>query len=211
MRGFLLVLMILTLWACNNDPIQYSFQGTVTDNTNNASMTDVAVTIYQKPFNNSVTSNSYEFAGSGTTDASGNYQIMFERKKVTEFKVTFTKSGYFPQEIILGSADVTSGSPNIVSTGLDAESWVKFNVQNVAPSNTTDNFTMIFFTYRTGCANCIENDYNYLDGIVDSVLTYQNTAGQYLKFTYVDVTGGQSTTDSLYMTPFDTVAYSILY
>lgn len=211
MKYLLSLAMLVALIACKKDPIQYTFEGTVTENFGGSGLSGVTINIYQKPFNNAVTSNTWDLAGSAITDGSGFYSITFDRVKVTEFQVEFTKTGFFDQQTNIGSGDVSSENTNVVDAELDGRSWLRFDVQNVFPSDPSDDFTMIFYTYRTGCTECIEQDYNYYTGELDTVFKYQNTAGEYLKFTYIDVSGGQATTDSVYMTPFDTVFYNINY
>ncbi|UKN02150.1 hypothetical protein K6119_01290 [Paracrocinitomix mangrovi] len=211
MKWYLAILIMLILASCKKDPIQYTFEGNVNYIPDQQALSGVAVEVSQKLFNNSVSSSNFSFAGSSTTDASGNYSISFARDKATEFKVIFKKDGYYKEEILLYSTNVTADHPNVVDTGMDAQSWVQFHVQNAVPSSQTDEIKLVFYTYRTGCENCIEQDYNIINGIVDSTITYSNTADQYLKFTVFNVTGGQTFTDSVYMTPFDTVNYEIIY
>lgn len=211
MRWIVLSCLFLVLASCKKDPIQYTFEGTISRNIGLTALEGVDVEISYKPFNGAVTSNNFVVGGTAVTDANGYYQIIFEREKSTEFVVELRKDGYFPVDVELLSSAISSENPNEVNATMDAQAFVQFNIQNTAPSNASDNLQLIFYTYRTGCDGCITTDYNYFDGIVDTVVTYQNTAGQYLKFTYVDVNAGQSTTDSLYMTPFDTTYYSILY
>lgn len=211
MRLLVFCSIILTLWSCKKDPIQYTFEGMVADNINQQGLSGVEVTVSYKAFNNSVTSSNYTLGSSDITDAVGNYQLVFDREKATEFKAAFKKDGYFNKDIIMSSGDVSSEDINVVNTTLEARSWVAIHLFNDTPSAPSDELTLIFYTYRTACQNCIEEDYNYFTGELDTTLLFQNTAGSYLKFTYVDVVGGTSTTDSVYMTPFDTVSYNIQY
>lgn len=209
MRKLCISILILFLCSCNNEPIQYTFSGQISKSSDGTSLSGVTVSIYQKVFSNSVTSNNFELAGSASTDANGHYEIMFERKKVTEFKVNIQKEGYFTQDIILQSADVSSENDNIVNSSMDGRSWAKFNIINQAPADANDNLTLIFYIYRKDCEGCIEQDYNYYSGVVNTSEVFQNTAENYLKFTYND--GFAAITDSVLMPPQDTVEYTIQY
>ncbi|MBD3635864.1 MAG: hypothetical protein HUJ25_00870 [Crocinitomicaceae bacterium] len=211
MKNLLLLCCILLIVSCKKDTIQYSFEGTVTDNTSGSGLSGATVKVYQKPFNNSVSSNTFELVGTDNTDANGHYTVIFDREKVTEFKILITKEGYFNYEMIVGSADVSSENTNVFNANMDGKSWAQFTIKNVVPADPGDDLTLIFYEYRKGCNGCIASDYNYFSGVVDTTITYANTAAQYLKFTYIDVSGGQSTTDSIYMTPNDTIFYSITY
>lgn len=210
MKHLTIVLIVCGFFSCKKDSIQYTFEGLVIQNHNGVALNNVAISIYQKVFNSSVSNGNFALAGTTTTDASGNYNMSFDREKVTEFKINFMKNGFFSHDIILSSADVSTENNNKVDHTMDAKSWVQFDITNVLPSGSSDELQMIFYTYRKGCEQCIESDFHYLEGIIDSTLIYQNTGGEYLKFTYI-VVGGQNTTDSVYMTPFDTAFYSINY
>ena len=184
-------------------------KGTVTDNTDQSPIVGAEVKIYQKTFNGAVASNTFDHIGTVTTDGSGFYTLTFERVKVTEFKIEIRQEGFFTSSNVFGSAEVTSDQNNVFNYGMDGMSWAKFDIQNTIPNDPGDNMNLIFYHYRTGCDGCIEMDYNAFEGIVDTVVTYTNTAGNYLKFTVAD--GMTSSTDSILMPFNDTVTYSINY
>lgn len=202
-------LFVVVLFSCKKDPIQYTVKGSIYDNSTTSSLPGVKVRVFQKPFSNSVTSSSFELIGSGTTDNSGEYSITFDRKKATEFKVTLEKEGYFDEEILLSSDYFTSETDNYIHYGMDGRSWISMSIENVAPAQQSDNLTLTWYTYRMGCAGCIENEFNSFNGVVDTTFVHENTAGNYLKFLYNN--GIQSTIDSVYMPLNDTVSYSITY
>ena len=206
---FISVLFIFV--ACKKDPIQYSFEGNVTSSVDQLGLEDVEVKAYQLPFQNSVATSNFELMAETLTDINGDYKLVFEREKATEFKLEFSRPGFFFQEIPLGAADVSSEDVNLVNTQLDAKSWVKFDILNLSPANQSDELQLILYEYRKGCEGCATQDYNYFNGILDTSITYLTTAGSYFRFTYVDVESGFSTTDSLHLTPFDTLTYSINY
>ena len=205
-----LLLCALVLFSCKKEPLQYVFKGKISENQSHGSLSGVDVKMFQIPFSNTVTSNIYELAASSTTNSSGDYDMSFERKKVTEFKLSLSKSGYFDADIDVNPSDVSASDDNLVDYEMEAKSWLRFTVQNAGLASNSDNLTLILFNYRQDCAGCASADYNYFPGIVDTTFKYTSTAGQYFRFHYA-IQGGQSLMDSVYMTPFDTVAYSIIY
>jgi len=207
----ILLIGVLVIVSCKKDTIQYTFQGLVSESINSQPLESAGITIHQKPFNNSVTSAYYELAATTTTNVNGIFDATFDRVKVTEFLIEVEKEGYFPYETILNSDDVSSENINFINAQLDAKSWIKFDIENVLPNETSDDFTLIFYNYRAGCAECATSDYNYMPGVVDTTFKIVSTAGQYFNFTYIDVESGNSYHDSIFMTPFDTTFYSIVY
>lgn len=205
---FVLILSVLLI-SCKKDTIQYTIKGTIYSNIDASELSDVNVKVFQKPFNNSVTSNSYELVGSTTTDNSGTYSVTFDRERATDFKITLERDGFFDEEILLTSEYINSGADNILNWSLDGESWIKMNIQNAPPSNQSDVLTLTWYIYRTDCSECIENEFNSFNGIVDTSFVHANTAGQHLKFLYND--GNTSTIDSVLMPHHDTVNYSIIF
>jgi hypothetical protein len=89
-------------------------------------------------------------------------------------------------------------------------SWVTFKIKNSFP-NDDDHFKLVTHTFREGCQDCAENKTTDFYGAVDTVFTYATTAGEYVKFTYINVTIADSDLDSVYTTPFENIEYSITY
>lgn len=209
-RVSVLIVCILILGSCKKDPIQYTFEGTITENTASAPLSGVEVGIKQLEVNNSVSTTLYDDAGSAVTDANGFYTMSFERKKISQFKVDLRKSGFFNKDVEISAGEISSENSNVMNYEMDAKSWVNFDIENTGLSDPGDEFLIILYTYRTGCTECASEDYNYFYGDVDTNFKIATTAGSYFKFTYSQV-GVNSYTDSVYLTPFDTVNYVINY
>ena len=209
-RFFIIVSLAVVLIGCKKDPIQYKFSGTITDNVSANYIEGVDVIIKQLEVNNSVTTTVFTSAGSDITDSQGHYEMTFERKKVSEFKMTITKDGFFKKEISISAGDVSSENENVLNYELDAKSVINFDIENTGLSDPGDEFLIILYNYRLGCEGCASVDYNYFNGIVDTNFQVSTTAGGYFKFTYSQI-GVNSYTDSVYLPPFDTVNYAIDY
>lgn len=209
-RVSVLIVCMLILGSCKKDPIQYTFEGTITENTASAPLSGVEVGIKQLEVNNSVSTTLYDDAGTAVTDANGFYTMSFERKKISQFKVDLRKSGFFNKDVEISAGEISSENSNVLNYEMDAKSWVNFDIENTGLSDPGDEFLIILYTYRTGCTECASEDYNYFYGDVDTNFKIATTAGSYFKFTYSQV-GVNSYTDSVYLTPFDTVNYVINY
>ncbi|MEX1003250.1 MAG: hypothetical protein WDZ35_14115 [Crocinitomicaceae bacterium] len=211
MNNTFLIAVALFLFSCKKETIQYTFEGVITEYINHSPLQGVRVRAYQLPFNNSLISSNFELMAETNTLSDGSYHLNFDREKATEFKVDLQKSGYFDVTIPLSSSAVSSEDVNIVNYEMEAKSWLRFDLLNQSPSSSSDELKLIFYTYKKDCKQCIEKDFNYFYGEVDTTLKFVTAAGGYFKFTYSDVASGQSFTDSLYLHPFDTSSYSINY
>ncbi len=213
LRFLIITLLVITSFvpvSCNKGPIQYTFEGIITESVSKSALDGVEIRLYQKLVNNGVASNSFELATSTTSDGGGNYLMAIDREKVTSFRIEFEKTNYFPLEIEVSSADITTEDPNEFSQELEAISWVTFQLKNNFPSD-DDHFKLITQTFREDCEGCAVNAVLDFYGPLDTSFTYATTAGEYVKFIYVNVTAASSTFDSIYTTPFETIVYPIVY
>ena len=197
--------------ACNKEPISYTFQGKVNELYTSEAISDMIVEAYQLPFENSLATNNFELVASTSSGSSGTYELSFEREKATEFKLKFIKSGFFTEEVILQSSEVSSENPNEVDVTVASKSWIQFDIKNVQPAASTDELKLILYDYREGCEGCATQDYNIFTGAGDTMVTYATNANTYFKFSYISNTGSVNETDSLYLVSFDTVKYNISY
>ncbi len=196
--------------SCNKGPIQYDFDGVIYNSLTDIPVQGVDVSISQKIILNGTTGEGYTLAGSAVTDASGAWAITFDREKVTEFIIEIEKDNYFPIEKIESSANISTEDLNSYSDIIEPMSWVTFKIKNSFP-NEDDHFKLVTQTFREDCQGCAENKTTDFYGSVDTVFTYATTAGEYVKFTYINVTIADSDLDSVYTTPFENIEYSITY
>ncbi len=93
---------------------------------------------------------------------------------------------------------------------MEPKSWVNLDITNTFP-NEGDHFKLVTHNFREGCLGCTENTIVSYFGSLDTTISILTTPGEYARFTYIDVTGGASHTDSVYTTPFETTTYTIVY
>jgi hypothetical protein len=205
-----LIAISCSLNSCKKEPIQYTFGGTVTESVNGSVVSGANVTVSQRVYEGNVASSFFNSAGLATSGSDGKWEMTFDREKVFEFKVAITKSGYFDSEQIISSGDVAVDETKIINETLEPKSWIKFHIVNMS-GMTTDLFTMIHYNFKTGCSGCTTNDYYYYEGIVDSTFSILTTGGVYTKYSYKNPGAAIYIQDSVYTTPFDTVAVNINY
>lgn len=201
---------ILILSSCKKDPIQYTFEGKISESVDNIGLQGANVQISQRVYDGNVASSLFSTAALATTGSDGTYKVSFNREKVVEFKFKISKTGYFTEEFLMSSSEVSTENSNVVNETLDAESWIKFDLTNFS-GFPEDVFTMIYFNFREGCSGCTTNDYHYFNGTIDTIFTIKTTAGVYTRYNYKNPGAATYISDSVYTVPFDTVNVVINY
>lgn len=209
-RYLILILVVIFFISCKKEPIQYTFGGTVTESPNHNALSNVLVKVEQRVYNGNVAASIFSSGGQSSTDALGNFEISFEREKVVEFKISFSKAGYFTEDYLINSGDVKTDETKIMNAELDPESYIKFHLNNLS-GMTTDIFTMIHYNFKTDCDGCSTNDFHYYEGIVDTTFIIKTNGNIYTKYSYKNPGGAVFIQDSVFTIPFDTVDVNINY
>ena len=195
--------------SCKKNKLEYKFGGQIVGSLTGAPVSGVTVILSQKVLTNGVVLD-YMFAGSDNTDSNGSFDITIDREKATAFLLKFEKDNYFPLIIEETSANVTTDEVNLYNKKLEPLSWVTFKIKNFFPTD-DDHFRFITHTFREGCDGCAVNSSINYYGELDTTFTYLTTPGEYVKFTYINVTTGFSKYDSVYTAPFENFVYEIEY
>lgn len=207
---FKFCLILMLAFSCKKDPIQYVFEGKITESFAGESLPGVSIKVNQKLIKNGTTSENFTAAASIESSASGHYAVSFNREMISEFQFKFTKENYFPIEFNSSSSNYTTDGSNIVNQTMDPMSWISFDLLNEFGED-TDHIKLITQTFRENCEGCTENTTYNIYGTIDSTITFPTTGGTYARFVYINVTTGFSLIDSVYATPFETNVYPIVY
>jgi hypothetical protein len=202
--------ILFIAFSCKKDPIQYVFEGKITESFAGGSLPGVSIKINQKLIKNGATSENFTTATSTESSASGEYAVSFNREMISEFQFKFTKENYFPIEFNSSSSNYTTDGSNVINQTMDPMSWISFDLLNEFGED-TDHIKLITQTFRENCEGCTENTTYNIYGTIDSTITFPTTGGTYARFVYINVTTGFSVIDSLYATPFETNVYPIVY
>lgn len=207
---FIIFTIALLLSACKKEPIQFKFEGKITDRLSGAALEGVKINISQKKFSDGALTSAFQLAGTALTDSNGDFNVSFDREKSTQFLVEAEKANYFPVSYEMGSADVSTEKTNDLTQTMDSKAWIQFNLLNEF-GDETDEYKIIRQTFREGCYGCATNSTVSFFGLQDTSFTYLTTGGEYVKFIKVNVINSSSQLDSIYATPFETSVYDIVY
>ncbi len=200
----------ILFYSCEKEIIQYEFSGKVTATHTGDGIEGTSITISQIVLNNGSIGNAFSVAGEDVTDASGIFDIVFERDKATAFLIEYRKENYFSVEREESSANISTGKINDLSQKMDPKGWIRFNVTNLFGAE-TDEYKIIRQDFREGCIGCADNSTLIFNGEIDTTFNYLTTGQEYVHFIKVNVTAGNSQVDSVLVPAFDTAFYSIEY
>ncbi|WP_070137324.1 hypothetical protein [Crocinitomix algicola] len=213
MRTIYFTLIIIALsfsTSCKKNEIQYHFNGKVTNQLDNSAVNDATVNLGQRKVQNGGTSPDFYQAASVNTSQSGVYDITIDREMVSAFEFEVKKENFFDMVFERTTASITTDGVNSIDIELEPKSWVEFDIENLFPED-DDHFRLFTIGFKENCAGCASNAGQNYYGDLDTVIRYVTTAGKYVKFTYINVNSGESTTDSVFTTPFETITYPIVY
>ncbi len=207
---FALCLLFCGLLACKKKDLTYTFDGNVTSSVDGDGLADVEVELSQVLYNSGVANTNFQPAASTETDTWGEYSIVIDREKAINFKLDFSKSGFFSVSKELSSDDVSTSEPYTLDQVLEPESWVTFHVWNQFPVP-GDQATLFKVDFREDCIGCTTNGYSYFYEDVNTTFSLKTTGGTYANFSFKNEVTGMIYPDSVYCTPFDTVYYDFFY
>lgn len=168
------VLLITILLACkkDNDQLQFSIHGKVTDDSFQTSLSNATVTIMEK----GVGSYWLKNIGTTTTDSEGNYTLKFPRNRAELYQVHVVKDNYFEEIYTINFSDLDPKESKMYNFKTTAFSWVKVHLKNTETINDYDQFIYRKTIGRTNCETCCSNEDQVFYGALDTVI-YCKTDG----------------------------------
>lgn len=201
-RFTLIILGLLLFVGCNKD-LEFTIKGNVSNRQTGGAISNLTVKVFQ---NEGAFNSSYKLVGTGTTDASGNYEVVIPREQVNDIKVQTSTDDYHKEFKTVEFDDLSVENDNVVNLQTAYRSWVKISFLN--PS---DEQSSIYYNKTDGntqCEECCPNESTFYDGITDDYQICGADAGTYFYYNIV-VPGVSITLDSLYCNQLDTTYKTI--
>ncbi|MEZ4938110.1 MAG: hypothetical protein R2799_11015 [Crocinitomicaceae bacterium] len=205
---FLLALFIL---GCNkHSTTSFTVKGQIINSQTQVGVASDAIYIYE---NTSSGMNAGQtLIATGSSNSDGSYSIEFPRNLVESYTFRFYKEGYFLEEIQKNFDFFHTSSDNIINLNHRPIGWIRFIVQNTAPTDPQDQLKILKESGTENCSDCCQDGYYYFDGPnVDSTWICPNEAGTYFVFHFWDVLQPSYSKDSVLIQQNDTIDYVIQY
>lgn len=203
----------ITVFSCKKeDDENIIVSGIVTNPQNGSPISGVNVYLDGKILNGGVYNDNYSGIASGTTDASGKFEIKTAFQVVSSYRIRTYKINYFDASNIISSESIQKGSAYTNNLSVLPVGWIRLNINNVV-NWPNDEIHYKYTGTPQSCYDCCNNE--YLIGIGNYHATYKCkvVGNTYSKFYWTVTRNGiiNPFTDSVYCAAFDTAVLNIGY
>jgi hypothetical protein len=214
MKQIAVVLLIaLAIVSCKKKTEKDTVNGVVTDIADNHAVSGATVEIQAKLIGTSSYQSAFSTLAYGVTDASGNYNLEFDREKATTYRIRVSLNGYLTTEYEFSPDQLENGSFSH-NISIPANGWITVHVSCGYPYDHTVEFTMRFKNIPAGIPNTCSSSMFYYSGIIEDTIPVCFVPGglnliieKNLHFYSSNV----QTFDTVYIPQGDTVVHQIFY
>lgn len=206
-----LLILLISLISCKDKQITYELIGTITDINTGSPINNAKISISQKEVTTTALNPNYVFVTKTTSNSDGNYNLLYNREKVIDFKLEIESDNHYFYETIILPNDLSTETATKNDFELTAKGWVKVRLINSDPE---DGEQLNFYKHnvKTGCEDCCENGYTIInDQTPDTNFTCPIVGNNYFKYSYGQTNSNNSITDSIYCAGMDTTLLKIFY
>ncbi|MCB0478710.1 MAG: hypothetical protein KDC84_11125 [Crocinitomicaceae bacterium] len=211
MKWISLIALLLLFASCNKrSTTEFTVMGQINHYTTGSGLDGVTILVYENTSSGMNVGQS--LIGTTSSNSDGSYSIVFPRNLVESYTIRFYKEGYFLEEVFLNFSDLHTDEDNIININQRPIGWIRFVIENVAPTDPQDQLKIYKESGTTNCADCCPDGYYYYDGAnINTTMTCPNVAGEYFVFRIWDVLQPSYTFDSVLIVQNDTIDYVVHY
>ncbi len=211
------VVIAITFTNCKKtNSFKVSISGKVVESNHQTAISNATLVLSASMISSGTYNSNYNEIANTTTDGSGNYTFNASIDgKPVGLRVAVVKSGYFTNSFDLSPTLFENGNTYTQDFNLFTESFIKLQVNNVSPNDSSDRITYYYtLSPSLHCSQCCSD--NQITGYgqyyhASSVCkTYGN---QWTKIVWTVIKYGNMNfhADSIYIAPSDTAQYTINY
>jgi len=173
----------------------------------------VKVELSAKKIINGTWSSQFSSISTFFTQSDGSFSFTFDNIRVSDYKLSFSKTNYFSDDYVISPDQVEPGNEYKNTYYIHFESWLKIIIKNNPPAYSGDNLS---FQLKSGSVNCPDGCddiiHNY-SGNMDTlhVCKIYGSQSAVIEWTYSYNTIHQQHIDTLWIQPADTTLYYINY
>ncbi len=208
-----ILLIAFAFISCKKKTEKDIVNGVVTDIADNHAVSGATVEIQAKLIEASTYQSAFTTLAYEVTDASGNYNLEFDRERATSYRIRVSFSGYLTTEYEF-SPDLLEGGSYSHSFSLPANGWITVHILNSFPYDVTDEFTFKFLNIPQGIPNTCSSTQFYFPGIVDDTIPVCFVPGGLnlvIEKNLQQDSNYYQTYDTVHITQGDTVVHLINY
>lgn len=205
-----LLVVSISFYSCNNKK-ENVFYGNIIDVISGLPVADVDILIEMREVSSYGAVAAYETIGNTVSDSEGNFRFSCDAARAVNFRLSFSKQGYFTKTLIITPVDVIGEYQ--ASTAMGMVSHLMFTIQNVAPFSNDDVLRYRLSGLANGCDDCCDDALHSFYGAADTlticpIVAYNNITIEY--FTFINGVSSQFT-QQITGEPGDTVKIVMRY
>lgn len=173
----------------------------------------VRVELSAKEIANGTWSSQYTSISTLYTQSDGSFSFTFDNIRVSNYKLSFSKTNYITDDYIISPDLVQPGNEYKTTYNIHFESWLKIIIKNNTPAYTGDNLAFQLKAGSVNCPNgCDDAVHNY-SGIIDSthLCKIYGSQNAIIEWNYSYYSIHQRHIDTIWIQPADTTYYFINY
>ena len=211
---FLFSCLSFFILFCKKKDDKNTISGCIINQQTGQPVSGVRTELFAKTITNGTYSNQYSSIAYQLSQSDGNFSFTFDNMRVSEYKLTFSKTDYFIDENII--------NPNLIETGsnynnnyyIHAEAWLKIFIKNNPPTAANDVLSFRLKNGYTNCTNGCSDSLQYFYGA--SIDTYHicklyGSQNAVLEWNYSNLSNHQQHFDTIWIQPADTTVCYINY
>jgi hypothetical protein len=209
-----LVLAACSISSCNKDKNTVTVDGVVLEKGLDTPLEGATVVFLCSKVTNGVFNAGYSEIDRVTTDASGAFHFEMKEERVSGYRISISKTGYFSSINDISGSDISAGTPYTPTYSVPPEGFVSLRVYNVLPANDDDVIAYSFTSGWAGCYECCDNSMRYGYGAsVDQNFTCKTYGNQNVTITWTVTENGNVTQHNYTVVcpAHDTVSYPLFY
>ncbi len=172
----------------------------------------MSIALYAKTVTDGTWNTQFSLIATQSTESDGSFTFKFKKVRVSEFKLIFSKNGYFQDEYIIQPDLVVAGEDYHSNYPVHFEAWLKLIFKNNPPSSPNDIVSYRFLKGSATCPSGCNDSLTYLYGAnIDTyhICKLYGSQNAVIEWNYSSNYSHQQHIDSVWAQPGDTTIHNI--
>ena len=214
LKKLLFFSVIFLFFSCRkNADTRIDVSGSISDRINNSLIDNVDVLLEVKDVGGTTFSNSFSTLETTKTNGNGSYEFSFQNRNALEYRLTFSKEGYFTDHKLINPDLLQVDQVNTIDFDIYSSCYLLLNLNNTFPFNGSDEIILNADLISSSVGSCFTNIVNMVGANADTIIECQVYGNQMVKFDYFVTKDNftNSYSDSVFCSAGDTLTKYIFY
>lgn len=166
---------------------------------------EVGLRLSRRAVEGGVLVGAYTDAAEGTTDATGQCALSFDRVNALDYRLDLEREGWFPERLAFSPEDFVPGEPQVVAVELMPRAQVTVHLVRLGEAAPGDQVQFRTLHVPDRWPTCAGVWHTVSGATADTAWTCEMPGDSYLPYTYVASRSGESSTvlDSIWLPAFN--------